>query len=133
MTKALGIERVIIKTEDDPDVRKYINEVKVNITRIRLPEEVREIHAVVKQIYGEIVEKLKKSGIFQSSGISRKNLIQASREISDRARNGEGNLFSIIPYITAAIRIDYALEYLESQGYLIFSSYFNEMMASEEK
>jgi len=133
ITKALGIERVIIKTEDDPDVRKYINEVKINVTRIRLPEEVREIHAVVKQIYGEIIEKLRKSGIFQNSGISRKNLIQASREISDRARNGEGNLFSIIPYITAAIRIDYALEYLESQGYLIFSGYFNEMMESEDK
>ena len=133
ITKALGIEKVKIKTEDDPDVRKYINEVKINITRIKQPDDVREIYAVLKQVYLEILERLKKSGIFQTSSISRKNLIEASREISDRARNGESKLFSIIPYITAAIRIDYAAEYLESQGYLIFYNYFNEMLHSEEK
>ena len=52
------------------------------------------------------------------------------REISDRARNGESKLFSIIPYITAAIRIDYAAEYLESQGYLIFYNHFSCMSSS---
>ena len=48
----------------DPDVRKYINEVKINITRIKQPDDVREIYAVLKQIYLEILDRLKKSGIF---------------------------------------------------------------------
>ena len=133
ITKSLGIEKVKIKTEDDPDVRKYINDIRINITRIRQPDEVREIYAVLKQIYSEIIEKLKKSGILQNTGISRKNLIEASREVSERARNGENKLFSIIPYITAAIRVDYAMEYLESQGYTIFYNYFNDLIHSGDK
>ena len=133
ITKSLGIEKVKIKTEDDPDVRKYINDIRINITRIRQPDEVREIHAVLKQIYSEIIEKLKKSWILQNTGISRKNLIEASREVSERARNGENKLFSIIPYITAAIRVDYAMEYLESQGYTIFYNYFNDLIHSGDK
>ena len=133
ITKSLGIETVKIKTEDDPDVRKYVNDIRINITRIRQPDEVREIHAVLKQIYTETIDKLKKSGLFEHSSISRKNLIEASRDVSERARNGENKLFSIIPYITAAIRIDYALEYLESQGYTIFYNYFNDLIHSEDK
>ena len=133
ITKSLGIEKVKIKTEDDPDVRKYINDIRINITRIRQPDEVREIYAVLKQIYSEIIEKLKKSGILQNTGISRKNLIEASREVSERARNGENKLFSIIPYITAAIRVDYAMEYLESQGYTIFYNYINDLIHSGDK
>ena len=54
-------------------------------------------------------------------------------ELVRRAREGENNLFGLIPYISGAIRVDYAMEYLESQGTEIALDYINEIMSSQEK
>ena len=51
-------------------------------------------------------------------------------ELVRRAREGENNLFGLIPYISGAIRVDYAMEYLESQGTEIALDYINEIMSS---
>ena len=49
-----------------------------------------------------------------------------ARNISSRVTQSVA--LSTLINATAAIRIDYAAEYLESQGYLIFYNYFNEML-----
>lgn len=133
ITAALDIEKVIIKTDADPDVAKYINEIKVNIIRIKQPEYILDIYRTLRAIYLEVIEHLRKSGILPQTGISRKLLITRVNSLVIRARKGEPRLFSLIPYLTAAIRIDYAMEYLESQGFVIFYDYFMNMLNSEEK
>lgn len=133
ITAALDIEKIIIKTDSDPDVAKYINEIKVNIIKIKQPEYIMDLYRTVRAIYLGVIDHLRSNGILPQTGISRKLLITRVNSLVIRAKKGEPRLFSLIPYLTAAIRIDYAMEYLESQGFAIFHEYFTNMLTSEEK
>lgn len=133
ITSSLDIEKVVIKTDQDPDVAKYINEIKVNIVRIKQPEYIVDIYRTLRAISMEVLDHLRSNAILPSAGVSRKLLIAKVNSLVIRARKGEPRFFSLIPYLTAAIRIDYAMEYLESQGFTIFYDYFMGMVNSEEK
>ena len=133
ITRVLGIEKVRIKSEEDEDVRKYVNEVKLNVTKLRMTDQVRDMMPYLKNVYNEITSKLKNVDVFRGAQFSRKILASKISEMIERAKEGEKNFFGLIPYVSAAIRVDYALEYLETQGIEISYDYLMEIMNSEEK
>lgn len=133
VTEILGIEKVIIKSEEDPDVRDYVNKVEVKITRIPLPHEVAGVSRYLRLVLNDITEKLRKGKVVPIKNPSRKMLAERVKALVMRAKRGEKQLFGLIPYLTAAIRIDYALEYLETQGIEIFQDYMNQIFESDEK
>lgn len=133
ITRVLGIEKVRIKSEDDPDVRKYVNEVALSVSKLRITDQVRDMIPYLKRVYEEITSKLKNIDLFRGVPFSRKTLASRIPEMIERAKGGEGNFFSLVPYVSAAIRVDYALEYLETQGIEISYDYIMEIMNSEEK
>lgn len=133
VNKALGIEKVLIKDENSPDVSKYVNEVKLNVVKIRLPPSVIDTSPYLKALFNHLVNKLKSHQILRSTNMSRKVLASKIPDLIERAKAGEKALFSYIPYLSAAIRIDYAIEYLESQGVQIAYDYIMSILTSEEK
>lgn len=133
VTNALGIEKVLIKDENDEDVKKYVNEVALKVLKIKLPESVTTTSPYLRGIYKQITDKLRQSRILTGPNISRKVLASKIPELIERARGGEKALFSLIPYLSAAIRVDYAIEYLESQGVVIAYEYIQSILESEEK
>jgi len=133
VTENLSIENVIIKSENDPDVSKYVNQVRIEAKVLELPESVKAARPFLQEIYSEILSKIRESGIFRNEPINRRTMAAKIPELVNKARNGESSLFGIIPYLSGAIRVDYALEYLESQGTEIALDYINEIMTSEEK
>lgn len=133
VTSSLGIEKVLIKNETDEDVRKYVNEITMKVMKIKLPGSVMDISPYLKGIYKDIIDKLRSSRILTGPNTSRKLLASRIPELIERAKAGEKALFSQIPYLSAAIRIDYAVEYLESQGVAIAYDYIQSILNSEEK
>ncbi len=131
--EVLGIEKVIIKSEDDPDVKDYVNEVEVKVTRIPLPHEVAGVSRYLRLILNDITEKLRKSNVVPIKNPSRKMLAERVKALVARAKRGEKQLFGLIPYLTAAIRVDYAIEYLETQGVEIFQEYIKQILESDDK
>ncbi|WP_393971209.1 helicase-related protein [Oxyplasma meridianum] len=133
VTENLSIENVIIKSENDPDVVKYVNQVRIDAKILDLPDSVKAARPFLLEIYSEILSKIRESGIFKNEPINRRTMAAKIPELVSKARNGESSLFGLIPYLSAAIRLDYAVEYLESQGTEIALDYINEIMTSDEK
>ncbi|MCL4335170.1 MAG: DEAD/DEAH box helicase family protein [Candidatus Thermoplasmatota archaeon] len=133
VTEVLGIDKVIIKNEEDEDVKPYVNKINITETKIELPIELRPLISILKSILSEIHEYLYKSRLFPMKNPPRKLIAQQIKSVSARAIKGEKRLFSLIPYMTAAVRLDYALEYLETQGFEIFDDYISRILGSEEK
>lgn len=133
ITKALGIEAVRIKSESDEDVRKYMGGIDLKVSKLILPENIREVSNILRKVIDRLTDKIRPAGIMTPGRFSRSQLASKIGEVIDRAKNGEPNLFSVVTYISAAIRIDYLLEYLESQGIEIAWDYVNEILNSEEK
>lgn len=129
----LGIEKVIIKNEDDEDVKPYVNTVDLTVEKIPLPNEVAGVSRFLRLILSDITEKLWRNKIVPLRNPSRKMLAERVKALVIRAKKGEKKLFGMIPYLTAAIRVDYALEYLETQGIEIFRDYLNQILESEDK
>jgi Fanconi anemia group M protein len=133
LMKIMGFQNAVIKSEDDPDVRKYVQETRTEIVRIKRPPEVDEILAIARKILSEISAKLQKSDEFSGVRLTRKEVASAISDLSGRARSGEPELFNLIPVATSYIRFDYAVEYLESQGVEIFQEYLLQIINSEDK
>ncbi len=133
ITKSLGIERIIIKSEDDPDVRKYVGGISLDVIKLELPPEVRDLVSLLRQTYSTIIDHLRNAGVINSKSVTRSELAKKISEIASRARSGETKLFGLIQYISAAIRADYLMEYIETQGVEIAADYLREIMNGNEK
>lgn len=133
INEVLGIEAVRIKTENDPDVVKYMGGIDLKITSLKLPPHIKELADLLRIVIDKITDKIRAAGVFRPGRFSRSEVAQKIGEVIQRAKSGEKNLFVTVTYMSAAIRIDYLLEYLESQGLEIAWDYVNEIMSSEEK
>lgn len=133
ITEVLGIEAVRIKSENDPDVQKYMGGIDLKVRKLDLPDYIRDVANTLRKVIDRLTDKIKPAGIITPGRFSRSQLASKIGDVIERARNGEPNLFSVVTYISAAIRIDYLLEYLESQGIEIAWDYVNEILGSEEK
>ncbi len=120
----LGIENVEIRTDDDPDVKPYIKEVKIRIIELPMPKEFKELYAKVKSLYEDIIAELRKYGLFLTiKRVSRKDILMEQRAVQDKISEGKSEYYQAAMLLSMAIKIDYSLEYLETQGFDAFYNY----------
>ncbi len=133
ITSALGIERVIIKSENDPDVKKYMGGISIEIVKLELPQYIRNISLPLRMVLHNITDKLRDAGIMAAGNFSRSEMARKITEVIQKARTEDSRLFGVIPYMSAAIRIDYLIEYLETQGIEIAWDYVSQILSSQDK
>lgn len=133
ITGSLGIERVVIKNENDPDVRKYIGGIEMDVVKLEPPLYIKSLSTKLKSVLSKIIDNLISHEIIKRSNFSRSELAKKIGEVVERARSGDSKLYGVIPYISAAIRLDYLLEYIETQGLEVARDYLNEILSSQEK
>ncbi len=113
----LRIENVEIRTEHDADVSKYVKEIKTRIVTLPMPEELKKLHKAIKELYDEIIAELRKYELFlRKKRITRKDLLIAQATVRDRIEEGNTDYYNAAMLLTMAIKVDYAMEYLETQG-----------------
>lgn len=128
--RTLGIEEVLIKSEKDPDVSPYVGGISIRTIVLDLPPELEGIGRTLKSIMNPIQERLSNAGIIRSNRASRKELASKIPQLVERAKEGNPALFSLIPYVTALIRLDYVMEYVESQGASVAYEYLKNILES---
>ncbi len=133
LMKEMGFSSIIVKTESDPDVRRYVNETRIEVVRIKRSREADVILQSAREVLSSLKERLSKSDYFAGAKVRRSDVAQSIPDIIQKARSGEPKLFGLVSLATAYIRFDYAVEYLESQGVEIFHDYLAKMLSSEEK
>ncbi len=122
----LGIENVEIRTEEDPDVRKYVKGFKIRWVELPMPQEIKELYTKLKALYSDIVGELKKFGLLTTvRKPTRRDLLRAQRMIQQGIKDGRSEFYQAAMLVTMAIKVDYALEYLETQG---FEAAYNYLM-----
>lgn len=133
----LHIENVEARTEEDSDVREYVEETKVQWVRVRLPEEFKVIIAQLKDICSEKVSKLKRMGFLlqlkRGQEPSKKALLQSRADILSRLKGEERNsnysgmLFGELLTQAQAVMILHAIELMETQGTSTLKSYLSSL------
>ena len=129
ITKNLFIEKVAARTEEDEDVRPYVEQTKLEGLKVPLPKEYSTLLNALRDIYNEKVSRLVAAGFVPKNRLSKKILLQARGTIASRLRSAQasggnkGYIFSALISQAQAIIIIHAIELLETQGLGVLEKY----------
>jgi ERCC4-related helicase/ERCC4-type nuclease len=133
--KNLYIRNIEAKTELDRDVKPYIQEVKVRWVRVELPPKIRELKKSIEEVLREELRKLKEYGYLDTAQIQKVNkrtLLGIQQEIRKEITSGL-DAYEPASVVASAIKVNHALELLETQGVSALNEYLKRMFKQKTK
>ena len=119
----LFIEEIEARTDDSPDVAPYVKEIEMKWVEVELPPPFLEVQAYIKSFLKSRLASLKEGGILQRKNIdlryvNKKDLLELQAELRGRVASGEKDpmLWNAISVLAEIMKIQHALELLETQG-----------------
>jgi Fanconi anemia group M protein len=133
--KNLGIRRVEARTEHDRDVKKYVQDVQVDWLRIELPQEFNKVQGLIEDVLASEISELKRYGYIESKQLKKVNkrvLLAIQAEIRKEITSGMDS-YQQASVIASAIKINHAIELLETQGTAALDEYFKRLVKQDSK
>jgi ERCC4-related helicase len=134
--KNLSIEEVELKTRDSSDVKEYLQELKFEKILIDFPEEFDEIRTLLKKIFDSYIQELKNRRVLFGS-TSKTGLIELQKKLIVDISKGRRDFNHLLAMgaCASAIKLQHAIELLETQTLLSFNEYLKELFkqASDKK
>jgi len=126
--KNLFIENIEVRTESDPDVKQYVQEMDIDWVEVDLTPPFFEIQKPLKTFLKEKIQKLKTWGIIKKKDlnfVSKKDLLMLQGEIRAQISSGEKDfvLWNAISVLAEVMKIHHAVELLETQGIISLYKY----------
>jgi ERCC4-related helicase len=115
------IEDIEIRTEKDPDVSPYVQDIKIDWVKIDLPDEFLEVKNFLQSTLKERLIKLKNYGAVSNinpDSLSKKDLLSLQAQTHVKIAKGEKDfsVWQIISLVAESIKVHHAIELLETQG-----------------
>jgi len=132
--KNLSIEEVELRTRDSDDVKEYLQNLDIEKRLLDFPSELLEIKHVLTEIFDKYVEELKKRGVLFTAP-TKIGLIKLQKSMGGTIARGSRN-FNYLLGISAcaqAIKIQHALELLETQTLTSFNKYIKKLFDQAAK
>jgi Fanconi anemia group M protein len=115
--KNLLIEAVEIRTEEDEDIREHIQGKSIEIMKVELPQEFKEIRDQLKKVYLQKGEALRSFGLTKPfSIVNKKDLLAMQAQLHQQIRNNSRSAFVGISLVAQAIKLSYLIELVETQS-----------------
>jgi len=113
----LFIENVEVRTETDRDVSQYVHEIKINKLEIDLPEDFARIKNRIETAFEKRIDYLRKLNLVYGKRPGKGILLAAQGEIMRKAQEThDPQLYQAISACSAAIKLNYCIELLQTQG-----------------
>ncbi len=130
----LNTQHIELKDEDDAEVKRYANPVRVNWIFVDLPAEFLEIKRKLEGLLKGILLELKGFGVLESAELKRhkRELLEARKKALDLSRqNPEG--FRALSLQAKAMSVSHALDLLETEGVHPTLAFMRELRARKQK
>lgn len=126
--KNLFIEEVELRTRESEDVKQYLQELKFEKVMINFPAEFEEMKQVLLKIFNRYIEELKSRKVLWGPA-SKTGLIHLQKKISATLSRGNRNFNYMLgaSACAQAIKIQHALELLETQTLSSFNKYLKNL------
>lgn len=133
----LFINEVMVKTEDDVDVKPYFKPIEIKWVFVEMGKEQKKIKAHLDKVLKNRLKGLKNFKIITSiSNVSRRDILQARGRVQNRisrTANPRRDCLLAMSMITAVINLQHALELLETQGISNLHHYFQKLKKKKTK
>jgi len=131
----LHIQQIEAKTEQDPDVKEYIKQIQTNWIKVELPPEFKKTKKHIEEILRDELRELKKRGYLESAQltkINKRTLLNTQSTIRKEITQGIDS-YQEASLVASAIKINHALELLETQGIHALDMYLNRLSKQKSK
>lgn len=131
----LFIKAVEIRSEMDGDVHPYVKDIEREWVYVNLPTEFEEIKELLAERLKESVWWLKEHHYLQTYKPTKRMLLALQTRLGTRYSKGSksyGNIWAMIR-AAEAIKLEHAIELLETQGIPFLYNYFEKMRASKKR
>jgi Fanconi anemia group M protein len=130
--QALHVENVAVKTEQDRDVRPYVQEKEIEWLQVQLPAEMAEIRGYLEKILDDRLRIIRDLGFSPGSGkyISKKDLLLLQKQLQGEIRmGGDPAIFSAMSVVAEMMKVNHAVEMVETQGLETLRKYLEKLDA----
>lgn len=133
--KNLGIEAVEVRTRESEDVVKYVKQLKIEVVRVDLPEKFQEIRNLIKQVYDKRIEELRNRSLVYEKQVTKKTLLQLQFKLRRMINSGNKhfNILRGISLLAEVMKLQHALELLETQSIHSLHNYIEEIFKQAEE
>jgi len=132
----LSIEEVEIRTRESSDVKDYLQVLDFENIKVDFPEKFDEIRNILKTLYSKKVEELKSRHLLFGPA-NKVSVLEAQRRIMAQISSGNKNFNVLLGSSAAAqaIKLEHAIELIETQTIHAFNTYIQEIkkQADENK
>lgn len=129
VAKNLGITNYEVRTEDDPDVRPYIQETDVNWVKVPLSQHFKRVKKHLSAAKNSRLKELRKQDL-ASGKMHKTDLLKLQGKLRKRiATEDDPALYQAISTCAGCLKVEHALELLETQGIGPLHSFLQKMKA----
>jgi len=129
--KNLFIEEIEVRTEEDPDVMPYVQEIDVDWVKVILPEKFMQIKKYLEDFVKDRIKKIAETGYVPRGqiGSSKKDLLQLQASLHGEIAQGNKDfeILRTVSLLAEVMKMQHALELLETQGISALWKYFEKM------
>ena len=129
--KNLYIPHIEIRSEYDADVLPYVHEVDTKWHMVHNPPGIQRVVEHLEGIQKKYLQRLQKFGLVgKTSRVSKRELLEIQKRIQGKikaSRNPPRSLFVAASTQSAAIKVNHAIELLETQGVTSFKVYVSRL------
>ncbi len=132
--KNLSVEEVELRTRESEDVKNYLQELKFEKILISFPPELEGIRHILKKIFEQYVEELRTRKVLFGPA-TKTSLIELQKKISSTLARGNKNFNYMLgaSACAQAIKLQHALELLETQTLSSFNKYLRALFDQASK
>ncbi|MFH1127377.1 MAG: DEAD/DEAH box helicase [archaeon] len=129
----LFIENVEIRTEKDWDVKEYIQPINMNWVKIDLPTDYIRARKYFDAALNDRLDQLKKMHLITTKKVSKKILLDMQKQVSSEAvKTKDPSMYNAMSLIAQCIKLNHAIELLESQGPRQLQDYIIKMKGDQK-
>lgn len=132
----LYVQNIVVKTEEDYDVRPYFNPVAIDWVRVKMSSELEKIKKHVDKALKVRLKGLKNMGIIRTVSVNKTDILRARGRVQSaiaRNVNPKKECFQAISILSAVINIQHSQELIETQGVVTFNKYVARLRKKKTK
>ncbi len=131
--KNLFIEKIEIRTDDDEDIKEFLQKKDVQWINVHLPLEYKEIHNILNQLYKEKLSSLHNFGLTKPiSIINKKDLLSLQFVLRKQIPQNKAAFWGI-SILSQCIKLNHMLELLETQGLIPLKTFIEKLKTETTK
>lgn len=132
----LYVQNIVVKTEEDYDVRPYFNPVAIDWVRVKMSSELEKIKKHVDKALKVRLKGLKNMRIIRTVSVNKTDILRARGRVQSaiaRTVNPKKECFQAISILSAVINIQHSQELIETQGVVTFNKYVARLRKKKTK